>query len=443
MKKLFAVLLAIAMAAIGTVSALADDAGGSGASTELTAAYASAEPTIDGEIDKIWSTTSAITFRYGTADAECYVKLLWSEEYIYILAVLPGEKSVRIAMTEQKHTGDGVSYWGNGYGFVAKTDGTITNGEWYVPAVADLNAKAVAYGTGLILEAAVKRQYLSENYTNGTVIGFAAKTLTTNDTSKGAEWDFPNAGTNAGKLAAVTLVGDPCTHEGEWEAATCDHARRCKTCGAADPDSAPDPNNHSGEQVATVSEDGTTHTVAWSCCHVTVVENEAHTYPEDYVVDREPTCTEAGSKSKSCTVCGKSNAEEAIPALGHDEGTWVTISAATCRKDGTEKRECGRCGGSLEIRTVPKTEHTGGEWIVDREAAVGVVGKRHKVCTFCGATCNEEEIPALPEESGTDGEDDAAVAKKGCGAQVSASAIVGMAPMAFAVPLLQRKKKKD
>ena len=43
-----------------------------------------------------------------------------------------------------------------------------------------------------------------------------------------------------------------------------------------------------------------------------------HTWSEDYVVDKEATCTEAGEKSKHCTICDAKEDVQEIPALGHD-----------------------------------------------------------------------------------------------------------------------------
>ena len=65
--------------------------------------------------------------------------------------------------------------------------------------------------------------------------------------------------------------------------------------------------------------------------------------PDEYVVDKQPTCTTAGSRSKHCTRCGEIIEEtvEAIPATGHDwkiDYTWssdyksVTATAA-CKND--------------------------------------------------------------------------------------------------------------
>ena len=59
-----------------------------------------------------------------------------------------------------------------------------------------------------------------------------------------------------------------------------------------------------------------------------------HTWSEDYVVDKEATCTETGEKSKHCTVCDAKEDVQEIPALGHDFVSKVT-KKATCTADGT------------------------------------------------------------------------------------------------------------
>ena len=75
-----------------------------------------------------------------------------------------------------------------------------------------------------------------------------------------------------------------------------------------------------------------------------------HTWSEDYVVDKAATCTEAGEKSKHCTVCDAKEDVQEIPALGHN---WKRATAATVFKPEVQTRKCSACNKS-ETRNVGK-----------------------------------------------------------------------------------------
>lgn len=75
---------------------------------------------------------------------------------------------------------------------------------------------------------------------------------------------------------------------------------------------------------------------------------------DDGVVTTEPTCTEEGVKTYTC-----SNGEtrtETIPALGHDMSEWTVTTPATCTTNGSKRRVCSRCGHE-EIETIPAHHH--------------------------------------------------------------------------------------
>ena len=69
-----------------------------------------------------------------------------------------------------------------------------------------------------------------------------------------------------------------------------------------------------------------------------------HKWSEDYVVDVEPTCTDAGSQHKVCTVCQTDGDPVEIQALGHKE-VANPGQPATLTDDGmTGGTHCDRCG---------------------------------------------------------------------------------------------------
>ena len=60
------------------------------------------------------------------------------------------------------------------------------------------------------------------------------------------------------------------------------------------------------------------------------------------VVTKEPTCTEAGVKTYTCTTCGATKTEE-TPALGHVWGAYTVTEHAVNGNDGEKTRTCSRC----------------------------------------------------------------------------------------------------
>lgn len=69
-----------------------------------------------------------------------------------------------------------------------------------------------------------------------------------------------------------------------------------------------------------------------------------HTHTWDAgVVTKEPTCTEAGVKTYTCTTCGATKTE-AIAALGHVWGAYTVTEHAVNGNDGEKTRTCSRCG---------------------------------------------------------------------------------------------------
>lgn len=67
----------------------------------------------------------------------------------------------------------------------------------------------------------------------------------------------------------------------------------------------------------------------------------AHTWDAG-VVTKEPTCTEAGVKTYTCTTCGATKTE-AIAALGHVWGAYTVTEHAVNGNDGEKTRTCSRC----------------------------------------------------------------------------------------------------
>ena len=113
-----------------------------------------------------------------------------------------------------------------------------------------------------------------------------------------------------------------------------------------------------------------------------------------WIVDKEATTTEKGSKHEECTVCGYKKAAVDIPKIdshNHNYGTeW--------KYDNTNHwHEC-EDGEKADITT-----HNF-KWIVDRKATTAEKGSKHEECTVCGYKKTAVDIPAIGFGSSSDDE---------------------------------------
>ncbi len=106
-----------------------------------------------------------------------------------------------------------------------------------------------------------------------------------------------------------------------------------------------------------------------SCLKCEKTEGEPLGHIEgNWIVDVEPTCTEPGSRHKSCDRCGETLATEQIETVDHSFGEWVVNTEATCTEDGSHHRECSSCG-YVETETIEATGHS-------KDASI--------ICSVCG-----------------------------------------------------------
>ena len=116
----------------------------------------------------------------------------------------------------------------------------------------------------------------------------------------------------------------------------------------------------------------------------------AHTFK--WIVDREATTTEKGSKHEECTVCGYKKAAVDIPKIdshNHNYGTeW--------KYDETNHwHEC-EDGNKADI-----TAHNFKQ-IIDKEATATEKGSKHEECTVCGYKKTAVDIPATDFRKSSD-----------------------------------------
>ena len=103
----------------------------------------------------------------------------------------------------------------------------------------------------------------------------------------------------------------------------------------------------------------------------------------DWIVEKEPNCTAAGSKYRICSVC-KHKDVAVIPAKGHNYSTKTV--EATCTMQGYTLHTCSVCSATYKDNYTSKKEHSYGAWIVDKQATVLAEGKQYRFCTVCNHT---------------------------------------------------------
>lgn len=110
------------------------------------------------------------------------------------------------------------------------------------------------------------------------------------------------------------------------------------------------------------------------------------------------TCTAAGLAEEVCTRCKEVIDSEEIPALGHDMTKVVKVVAATCTKDGYTIYTCTRgCAVTENRDQVAALGHE--TKVVTTDPTCTVAGLKEEICTRCNEVIKSEEIAALGHET--------------------------------------------
>lgn len=157
-------------------------------------------------------------------------------------------------------------------------------------------------------------------------------------------------------------------------------------------------NTTSSEVPATCTEAGSRTITCTDCGQVLKTETIAatgHTMGA-YTVTKEATCTESGVETAVCTICGEEQTRETA-ALGHDWGEYEVVKAATCMEPGEETAKCSRCNES-DTREIPATGHIYGEATVTKEETETEEGEITATCTVDGTEATWT-IPAIQKDA--------------------------------------------
>lgn len=134
-------------------------------------------------------------------------------------------------------------------------------------------------------------------------------------------------------------------------------------------------------------------TFTCTVCHNTRTEDieaPGHEYGE-WVIDRDATCIEEGSKHRDC-IRSDATQTESIPATGQHQWKLLSTTAATCGQDGTVTYKCAVCGDTKTETLNATGQHSYGAGVVTKAATCAEPGIMTYTCVVCGAP-KTESIP--------------------------------------------------
>lgn len=174
----------------------------------------------------------------------------------------------------------------------------------------------------------------------------------------------------------------------------------CEGCGSSFVTDYTDPLGHSWDEGTEVT--GSTCTgeglIEYRCvrCGYHRLEGDA---AAGHVPGEAATCT----TPQLCTKCGA----VIVNALGHDYQKEVT--EPTCTEMGYTTYTCSRCGDTYKGDYTDAAGHKPGDWIIDQEPTTDSEGSKHKECEVCGETLETEEIDKIYNQATTDTHGEAVV----------------------------------
>ena len=180
----------------------------------------------------------------------------------------------------------------------------------------------------------------------------------------------------------------------------------CTTCGTTKNETISKEGAHSYNS-GVVTKEATcekTGTVTYTCtvCSTTKTETIAklgHNYTE-VAPKIAPTCTTAGKTATlKCTNCNTTSGGTSISKLKHEYSTEYTIDKQpTCTEKGSKSYHCINCGAQGSAVTIAKTEHTYGDWEVTKAPQPGKSGSKQSVCVICGYK-KTGTVPAITKKN--------------------------------------------
>lgn len=109
-----------------------------------------------------------------------------------------------------------------------------------------------------------------------------------------------------------------------------------------------------------------------------------HSFSE-WSIEKECTCLENGKKVRTCTSCGKSEAETIVATGSHELGEWSIETEPTCTEAGLSSATCLNCKEKITEEIVP-LGHSFGNWLIKSLPSDTDYGEKAHTCSVCNHT---------------------------------------------------------
>ncbi|MCM1364853.1 MAG: C-type lectin domain-containing protein, partial [Faecalibacterium sp.] len=132
---------------------------------------------------------------------------------------------------------------------------------------------------------------------------------------------------------------------------------------------------------ATCTQEGTM-TYTCSLCgdtYTEVIAKSEHAYE---TVTEKATCTKEGKTYQQCKVCGNKTGEKQLAKLAHTYDNGKITKAATCKETGVKTYTCKNCNATKTETIAKTTKHT--LKTTTTKATTAKAGKTETKCTVCG-----------------------------------------------------------
>ncbi len=124
-----------------------------------------------------------------------------------------------------------------------------------------------------------------------------------------------------------------------------------------------------------------------------------------YTYENKTSCTESVLATKvECSICGIIGENITIEGGSHNVESWVVDKEATCIEQGSKSGACLDCGETV-IAPIAFADHSYGEWKITTEPTTTAEGKAERSCSVCGGT-QEKILEKLEEDKKVDTDTD-------------------------------------